>query len=51
MSNCNTCGGFVSPDFVRVFGSNENELFACPNCAPMSAIADAGFAAGAHTGH
>lgn len=32
MSQCLACGSFVTPEFVRVFGSNDGELFGCPAC-------------------
>lgn len=32
MPECQNCSGFVTPDFVRVFGSNEQEVFGCPAC-------------------
>lgn len=38
MQTCNSCGGFVTPDFVRVFGTTEGELFACPECASNAAL-------------
>jgi hypothetical protein len=33
MPTCNECGGFVSKDFVRVFGANDGDVFACPDCS------------------
>ena len=28
----------VTPDFVRVFGTAEGEIYACLNCAPNRAL-------------
>ncbi|WP_255518445.1 MULTISPECIES: hypothetical protein [Haloferax] len=33
-------------DFARVFGTNDNQVFACPECATMSEITEMGAAAG-----
>ncbi|UWG48776.1 Zinc finger protein [Halanaeroarchaeum sp. HSR-CO] len=38
MKTCNSCGGFVTPDFVRVFGSEEGEIYGCPDCVPNTAL-------------
>ena len=32
MPDCATCGGYVSPDFVRVFGDNDRIVRSCPSC-------------------
>ncbi|WP_255194915.1 DUF7563 family protein [Halorarius litoreus] len=32
MSECMSCGGFVSDDYARVFGDNEDNVFDCRNC-------------------
>ena len=37
---CTTCDPFVTADFVRVFGTNDGRVFACPNCASMTAVTD-----------
>jgi hypothetical protein len=37
---CTTCDAFVTADFVRVFGTNDGRVFACPNCASMTSVAD-----------
>lgn len=34
MATCNNCGGFVTDDYARVFGDNENEVGDCRNCPP-----------------
>ncbi|MFC6798230.1 UBP-type zinc finger domain-containing protein [Haladaptatus sp. YSMS36] len=36
MKQCSNCGGFVTPDFVRVFGINNNEVWACLNCTTIT---------------
>lgn len=43
MPDCATCGGYVSPDFVRVFGDNDRIVRSCPSCrgtAPEPASAE-----------
>ena len=47
MPICNSCDGFVSHDFVRVFGNNTDAIGACLSCAPIGeyATADGGDAA------
>lgn len=40
MHTCLNCGEFVSTDFVRVFGTNDREVYACTACAHMSEILD-----------
>lgn len=42
MSHCHTCGSFVTRDFARVFGSNDDEVYACLNCATLVELADLG---------
>lgn len=32
MTNCDRCGGYVSSDYVRVFGDNQNRIDSCPDC-------------------
>lgn len=32
MARCNRCDGYVSQDYVRVFGNNEDHLESCPDC-------------------
>lgn len=34
--SCRQCDSQVSHQFARVFGNNDNVIFACPNCAPMA---------------
>ncbi|MFB6070015.1 MAG: hypothetical protein ABEJ76_03250 [Halanaeroarchaeum sp.] len=38
MKTCQTCGGLVTPDFVRVFGTDDGHVYACPNCVPSTAL-------------
>ena len=32
MANCDRCGGYVSADYVRVFGDNQGRIHSCPDC-------------------
>lgn len=45
MHNCKNCGSPVTDRFARVFGTNTNEVLACPECASMRAIMEGGAAA------
>jgi hypothetical protein len=36
MKECNNCGTYVTPDFARVFGNGEDEVFGCPRCSSFS---------------
>jgi Zn finger protein HypA/HybF involved in hydrogenase expression len=38
MYHCENCDGVVSRDFVRVFGTSENRVYRCPECAYMTDI-------------
>ncbi|MEF8788660.1 MAG: hypothetical protein V5A61_00895 [Haloarculaceae archaeon] len=38
MPTCENCGAFVTPDFVRVFGSNEREVFGCTECTSLRVL-------------
>ena len=38
--HCTTCDSFVTADFVRVFGTNDGQVFACPSCASMTDVTD-----------
>jgi Zn finger protein HypA/HybF involved in hydrogenase expression len=42
--NCRNCGAFVTPDFARVFGSNDGEVFGCPECTSFRALITGGSA-------
>lgn len=37
--SCQSCGNRVSAEYARVFGNDENELYACPNCSTQRATA------------
>ncbi|KYH26876.1 hypothetical protein HAPAU_07630 [Halalkalicoccus paucihalophilus] len=32
MVRCNRCDGYVSRDYARVFGDNDDQVASCPNC-------------------
>jgi hypothetical protein len=38
MPGCNNCGAFVTRDFVRVFGNNDQELFGCLACSEFTSL-------------
>lgn len=38
MPKCQNCGSFVTPDFVRVFGSNEDSVHGCLDCIGATAV-------------
>ena len=38
MPACNTCGGFVTADFARVFGNNADTVYGCAACSTTSEI-------------
>ena len=35
MHECHNCGEYVTPDFVRVFGTEEHVVYGCPACSNM----------------
>lgn len=35
MNECKNCGEYVTSDFVRVFGTDENVVYGCPACSNM----------------
>ena len=37
-TRCLTCGSYVTDGFVRVFGDNQNDLYACLDCTTMGAL-------------
>ncbi|WP_425498434.1 DUF7563 family protein [Natrinema soli] len=39
MPECDECGGFVTQDFIRVFGI-EGEVHGCPNCMTRRELSD-----------
>jgi hypothetical protein len=36
---CQTCGEQVMAEYARVFGNDDDELHACPNCSTQRALA------------
>ena len=32
---CKNCESFVTTDFVRVFGTNDGDVFGCADCMPF----------------
>ncbi len=37
---CLSCDTYVSADFARVFGNNEDTIYACLNCTTLAALRD-----------
>lgn len=44
MHKCKNCGSEVTDSFARVFGTNTNEVLACPECTSMRSIMEGGAA-------
>ena len=40
MPVCNDCGAFVTSRFARVFGDNEDDIYGCRNCLPVTALVE-----------
>jgi hypothetical protein len=40
MQQCNNCGEHVTERFARVFGDNDDEVFACTSCAVLRELYD-----------
>jgi hypothetical protein len=40
MPKCENCGTHVSDQFVRVFGDEVGQVFACPSCSANAGIAE-----------
>ena len=38
MPECQSCGGFVTKDFQRVFGARDGDVYACLECEEKAAI-------------
>ena len=38
MTSCSNCGAFVTDDFARVFGDNDDEVHACPECSDDTVV-------------
>lgn len=45
-NQCQRCGSFVTPDFARVFGNNDDEVFGCYECMDRTAVRGVGAASG-----
>lgn len=37
---CRSCDTYVSADFARVFGDNDDTIHACLNCTTLAALRD-----------
>lgn len=37
-NRCRNCGGFVTRDFARVFGDNQNSVHGCLECIDGTAV-------------
>ena len=37
-NRCQSCGSFVTRDFARVFGNNQNEVYACLECTTSTEV-------------
>lgn len=42
MPHCETCGGFVTKDFERVFGDNSDSVQGCMRCCDRTAVREGG---------
>jgi len=40
MPACNDCGAFVTSRFARVFGDNEDNVYGCRTCLPVTALVE-----------
>ncbi len=38
MANCQNCGAFVTEQFAKTFGDNEETVHACRDCKGMTAV-------------
>lgn len=36
MATCTNCGEFVTRQFTRVFGDNDDDVAGCPRCASIT---------------
>lgn len=36
--HCQNCGSFVTPEFVRVFGDNGDEVYGCLDCVGATQV-------------
>ncbi|WP_435158168.1 DUF7563 family protein [Haladaptatus sp. DFWS20] len=35
---CRNCASFITPEFARVFGNNDDEVFGCLDCMSATAV-------------
>lgn len=42
MPECDNCGAFVTTDFARVFGDNENDVSGCVACMSFRELQEGG---------
>lgn len=40
MPDCNHCGAFVTPQFARVFGDNQDDVYGCHDCLAMAELSE-----------
>src|SRR6056297_72098 len=45
MPHCENCGGFVTRNFVRVFGDNHDNVQGCMECCDRTAVREGGVVA------
>ena len=41
-NRCRSCGSFVTRDFARVFGNNQNEVYGCLDCMTATEVKKGG---------
>lgn len=49
MPRCDNCGGFVTQNFVRVFGDNQDNVQGCMSCCDRTAVREGGIVANPST--
>lgn len=42
MPHCDNCGGFVTRNFVRVFGDNTDSVQGCMECVDRTGVREGG---------
>ncbi|WP_227353791.1 DUF7563 family protein [Haladaptatus salinisoli] len=42
---CRNCGAFVTQEFARVFGNNDDEVFGCLDCMSATKVKNGGASA------
>ncbi|MFC6720874.1 hypothetical protein ACFQGT_00315 [Natrialbaceae archaeon GCM10025810] len=50
MPACQNCGGFVSSDFERVFGDNDDRVQGCIECVARTGVREGGVVADPQAG-